>query len=173
MILSLQYSNTNKAITDHIDKEDILTYNFLVKNGDNDSLFPLLQPQTKLINESGLYCLILRSKNEKAKLFQKWVTLEVLPSLRKSGEYKFQEQIKLLTQEKQQAIEDKEEVILEKATITRRLSSVTQNHNKMLKRRRRGVYEIGNVVYIMSHAAFTKHLQSKVFYLYYINRKLK
>ena len=95
-------------------------------------------------------------KNEKAKLFQKWVTSEVLPSLRKSGEYKFQEQIKLLTQEKQQAIEEKEQVILEKATITRRLSSVTQNHNKMLKR---SVYEIGNVVYILSNLTFTKHLQ--------------
>ncbi len=70
----LEYSNTNKAIIDHIDKEDILTYNVLVKNGGNESLSPLLQPQTKLINESGLYCLILRSKNEKAKLFKKWVT---------------------------------------------------------------------------------------------------
>jgi hypothetical protein len=77
----------------------------------------------------------------------------------KELENKFQEQIKLLTQEKQQAIKEKEEVILEKATITRRLSSLTQNHNKMLKRRRRGVYEIGNVVYIMSHAAFTSYYQ--------------
>uniref|UniRef100_A0A6C0H300 KilA-N domain-containing protein n=1 Tax=viral metagenome TaxID=1070528 RepID=A0A6C0H300_9ZZZZ len=70
----------------------------------------------------------------------------------KELENKFQEQIKLLTQEKE--------------TISRQLTSVTQNHNKMLKRRRRGVYEIGNVVYIMFHVAFTKHLQSKDFYLY-------
>jgi hypothetical protein len=77
----------------------------------------------------------------------------------KELENKFQEQIKLLTQEKQQAIKEKEEVILEKANITRRLSSVTQNHNKMLKRRRRGVYEIGNVVYILSHVAFTSYYQ--------------
>jgi hypothetical protein len=77
----------------------------------------------------------------------------------KELENKFQEQIKLLTQEKQQAIKEKEEVIIEKATITSRLSSLTQNHNKMLKRRRRGVYEIGNVVYIMSHAAFTSYYQ--------------
>ena len=62
----------------------------------------------------------------------------------KERENKFQEQIKQLTQEKQQAIQEKEQAITEKATITRRLSSVTQNHNKMLKRRRRGVYEIGN-----------------------------
>jgi hypothetical protein len=67
----------------------------------------------------------------------------------KELENKFQEQIKLLIQEKQ-AIEEKEQIIIEKATITRRLSSLTQNHNKILKRRRRGVYEIGNVVYILS-----------------------
>ena len=77
----------------------------------------------------------------------------------KELENKFQEQIQLLTQEKQQAIKEKEEVILEKANITRRLSSVTQNHNKLLKRRRRGVYEIGNVVYILSHVAFTTYYQ--------------
>ena len=77
----------------------------------------------------------------------------------KELENKFQEQIKLLTQEKQQAIEDKEQAITEKATISRQLSSVTQNHNKMLKRRRRGVYEIGNVVYILSHVAFTTYYQ--------------
>jgi len=84
----------------------------------------------------------------------------------KELENKFQEQIKLLTQEKQQAIQEKE-------TISRQLTSVTQNHNKMLKRRRRGVYEIGNVVYIISYVAFTRQLQSKVLYLYYINTKLK
>lgn len=77
----------------------------------------------------------------------------------KELENKFQEQIKLLTQEKQQAIQEKEQAIQEKQTITRQLTSVTQNHNKMLKRRRRGVYEIGNVVYIMSHAAFTSYYQ--------------
>ena len=77
----------------------------------------------------------------------------------KELENKFQEQIKLLTQEKQQAIQEKEQAITEKANITRRLSSVTQNHNKLLKRRRRGVYEIGNVVYILSHVAFTTYYQ--------------
>ena len=91
----------------------------------------------------------------------------------KELENKFQEQIKLLTQEKQQAIEEKEQAIEEKETIARRFTSLTQNHNKMLKRRRRGVYEIGNVVYIISHVAFTRQLQSKVLYLYNINTKLK
>ena len=77
----------------------------------------------------------------------------------KELENKFQEQIKLLTQEKQQAIQEKEQAITEKATIAHRFTSLTHNHNKILKRRRRGVYEIGNVVYIMSHVAFTSHYQ--------------
>jgi len=98
----------------------------------------------------------MRSNKPIAQPFQEFVCEEILPSIRKTGEYKyqkiFQEQIKKLTQEKEQAITEKE-------TISRRLSSVTQNHNKMLKRRRRGVYEIGNVVYIMSHVAFTTYYQ--------------
>ena len=77
----------------------------------------------------------------------------------KELENKFQEQIKQLTQEKQQAIQEKEQAITEKATIAHRFTSLTHNHNKILKRRRRGVYEIGNVVYIMSHVAFTSHYQ--------------
>ena len=77
----------------------------------------------------------------------------------KELENKFQEQIKLLTQEKQQAIEEKEQVIIEKETISRRFTSLTHN-----KRRRRGVYEIGNVVYIISHVTFNRQLQSKVLY---------
>jgi len=88
----------------------------------------------------------------------------------KELENKFQEQIKLLTEQKQQAIKEKEEVILEKETITRQLSLVTKNHNKRL---RRAVYEICNVVYIISHVTFNRQLQSKVLYLYNINTKLK
>lgn len=42
----------------------------------------------RIINESGLYSLILSSKLESAKRFKKWVTSEVLPSIRKTGEYK-------------------------------------------------------------------------------------
>ena len=42
---------------------------------------------TIYINESGLYCLILRSKLEAARVFKRWVTKEVLPSIRKMGKY--------------------------------------------------------------------------------------
>jgi hypothetical protein len=51
------------------------------------------------INESGLYSLILRSKLESAKVFKKWVTSEVLPSIRKRGQFQVNTQIKLLEEQ--------------------------------------------------------------------------
>lgn len=61
-----------------------------------------IQPHTIFINESGLYSLIFNSKKEDAKKFKKWVTSEVLPSIRKTGEYKLKQQL----YEKTEKIED-------------------------------------------------------------------
>ena len=74
----LGYTNPSKALTDHVDEEDKLN---------NESLSSLGQRGGWLINESGLYSLILSSKLETAKAFKRWVTAEVLPSIRKHGEY--------------------------------------------------------------------------------------
>ena len=74
----LGYTNPSKAMTDHVDEEDKLN---------NESLSSLGQRGGWLINESGLYSLILSSKLETAKAFKRWVTAEVLPSIRKHGEY--------------------------------------------------------------------------------------
>lgn len=76
----LGYSNTRKAVADHIDSED-------KKDGVTirDSIGRTQNPV--LINESGLYSLILSSKLPSAKKFKHWVTAEVLPSLRKHGAY--------------------------------------------------------------------------------------
>lgn len=74
----LGYSNTQKAIRDHVDGDDRLTERFV------------LSGQTRCvvcINESGLYSLILGSKLPRAKEFKHWVTSEVLPSIRKHGAY--------------------------------------------------------------------------------------
>lgn len=78
----LGYANPNEAIQDHIDKEDKL-------NSKTLSSFDLDLGQRGgwLINESGLYSLILVSKLESAKKFKHWVTSEVLPSIRKHGMY--------------------------------------------------------------------------------------
>lgn len=78
----LGYANPNEAIQDHIDKEDKLNSKTLL-SFDLD----LGQRGGWLINESGLYSMILGSKLESAKKFKHWVTSEVLPSIRKHGMY--------------------------------------------------------------------------------------
>lgn len=72
---ALGYSNTSKAIADHLDDDE--RYNESLDRGGS-----LL-----LISESGLYALILRSRKPEARKFAKWVTSEVLPTIRKTGSY--------------------------------------------------------------------------------------
>lgn len=74
----LGYQNGSKALADHVDEEDKLY---------NDSLSSLGQRGGWLINESGLYGLILSSKMPNAKKFKRWVMAEVLPAIRKHGVY--------------------------------------------------------------------------------------
>ena len=73
----LGYTNPQKALRDHIDDEDKTLNELFTVNGTKGIL----------INESGLYSLILSSKLPKAKEFKRWVTSEVLPSIRKTGSY--------------------------------------------------------------------------------------
>lgn len=75
----LGYSNPLKAIRDHVDDDD---------KGMNETFTPAGgKQQTLFINESGLYSLVLSSKLPIAKKFKRWVTSEVLPSIRKHGGY--------------------------------------------------------------------------------------
>lgn len=74
----LGYTNPSKALADHVDDDDKLN---------NESLSSLGQRGGWLINESGLYSLILSSKMPNAKKFKHWVTSEVLPNIRKHGAY--------------------------------------------------------------------------------------
>lgn len=78
----LGYTNASKAISDHVDSEDKLN---------NESLSSLGQRGGWLVNESGLYSLVLSSKLPTAKEFKRWVTHEVLPSIRKHGAYMTQQ----------------------------------------------------------------------------------
>ena len=68
-----------------MDCEDKITLNKL-KSGRVNS-FPIKNDHMIYINESGLYSIILRSKMDEAKKFQKWITKDVLPSIRKTGQY--------------------------------------------------------------------------------------
>ena len=77
---ALGYSNTRKALLDHVDKED---------REDGVTIRDAIGREQKatFINESGLYALVLSSKLPQAKEFKRWVTAEVLPQIRQTGGY--------------------------------------------------------------------------------------
>ena len=77
---ALGYSNSRKALLDHVDDED---------KTDGVTIRDAIGRNQKavFINESGLYSLILSSKLPQAKAFKRWVTSEVLPQIRKTGGY--------------------------------------------------------------------------------------
>lgn len=107
--LALGYSNTKKAISDHVDPED--------KRDGVTIRDPIGREQKPvLINESGLYSLIIGSKLESAHQFKRWVTSEVLPSIRKHGAYLTPEKI--------------EEVLLNPDTIIKLATQLKEEHEK-------------------------------------------
>ena len=104
----LGYENTAQAVRTHVDEEDQKLLNYdnckeifgniseTVENIDDFGVLEFSTPNNsvkinnngmKFINESGLYSLIMSSKKPEAKLFKRWVTSEVLPSIRKTGGY--------------------------------------------------------------------------------------
>lgn len=72
----LGYKDTSDALKKHVDEDDKLTRRF-ADSGQGRNMY--------IINESGLYSLILSSKLPNAKKFKRWVTSEVLPAIRKHG----------------------------------------------------------------------------------------
>ena len=74
----LGYTDPQKALKMHVDNDDKLTRQIVVSGQGR---------RTYIINESGLYSLILSSKLPQAKAFKRWVTAEVLPQIRKTGGY--------------------------------------------------------------------------------------
>ena len=77
----LGYSNASKAVRVHVDDED--KKSVMLPNAQNG----LSVGKHLVINESGFYSLVLSSKMPKAKNFKRWVTAEVLPTIRKTGGY--------------------------------------------------------------------------------------
>ena len=134
----LGYSNSSKAVSIHVDEEDKIKE--MIAHSQNGNV---VKTQTTLINESGLYSLILSSKLPTAKKFKRWVTSEVLPAIRTTGGYiplkeedtemeilskallianktmeMQKERLKNLEVEKNKAIEDKNKLIHTSKTYT-------------------------------------------------------
>ena len=75
----LGYEKSRNAVAVHVDEDDALKWGVIDSMGRTQN--------TTIINESGLYSLILSSKLPQAKAFKRWVTSEVLPTIRKHGAY--------------------------------------------------------------------------------------
>lgn len=102
----LGYAKPENAISAHVDEEDKTT-TLIQGNGSN------YKSKTTIINESGLYSLVLSSKLPTAKKFKRWVTSEVLPTIRKTGGY--------LTPEKVEEVLSNPDTIIKLATEIKNL----------------------------------------------------
>lgn len=101
----LGYSNSRKALADHVDDEDKGVTKCDTLGGKQD---------LQVINESGIYSLVFGSKLPTAKKFKRWVTHEVLPSIRKTGTYgipqNYAEALQLAADQAKQLLEQKPKV---------------------------------------------------------------
>lgn len=110
---ALGYSDTNQAIRRHIDEEDKLTRQ-IDGIGQKREMY--------IINESGLYSLVLSSKLPTAKEFKRWVTSEVLPSIRKTGSY---QSTQINTISKEEFILREKEVDVKRAELLLQIANRT------------------------------------------------
>lgn len=107
---ALGYSDTNKAVAMHVDDED--------KQLNDKTSSSFGQRGATIINESGLYSLVLSSKLPSAKKFKRWITKEVIPSIRKHGGY--------LTPAKIEEVLSNPDTIIKLATELKKLRTENQ-----------------------------------------------
>lgn len=154
----LGYDDTTRAINRNVDEEDqkLLSCNECklifgeaaetVENSDNfggdinntpENSIKINNFGMKFINESGLYSLIMSSKKPEAKTFKRWVTSEVLPSIRKTGSYNVQKQVPQTYLEALKALvaseEEKEQLKLTNETLTQELTDVSVQRDKAIQ----------------------------------------
>jgi prophage antirepressor-like protein len=158
---ALGYINDSKAIRDHVDEEDKrLGVQFVTPKGNR---------QATVINESGLYSLILSSKLDSARRFKRWVTSEVLPQIRKNGRYELEQQNRVL--ESRNAL--LEEITVQQKPLTdyaRTILSSTQTVTITQIAQDYGMTPVG-----MNQLLFKLHIQHKVggqwiLYIPYLNK---
>ena len=143
----LGYKNTKNALMRHVDEEDKLGARFTT-SGQNREMI--------VINESGLYSLILSSKLDSARRFKRWVTSEVLPAIRKNGRYELEQQNRVL--ESRNAL--LEEITIQQKPLTdyaRIILSSTQTVTITQIAQDYGMSPVG-----MNQLLFKLHIQHKV-----------
>ena len=115
--LTLGYAKPENALSAHVDSDDKTT-TLIQGNGSN------YKSKSVIINESGMYSLIMSSKMEKAKEFKRWVTSEVLPSIRKTGAYDIRKDSRELDIEEKKAEAMLEDAKIRKAELLMKMSEL-------------------------------------------------
>ena len=148
----LGYLKPANAIATHVDDEDKTTA-LIQGTGSN------YKSKTVIINESGLYSLIFSSKLESAKRFKRWVTSEVLPSLRKTGSYQVPDNpmdaLKLMFKATEQT---KEEIATVKADLRENQKLDTGDYNLLSRTINQRVAHIQKI-----HAITNQKQRSELF----------
>lgn len=163
----LGYSNTADAVQKHVDDDDKLTSQIAIA-GQNRNII--------IINESGLYSLVLSSKLPTAKKFKRWVTSEVIPSIRKTGSYSVPHDLSRLSPEMQmlKLLTDKAiETELAQQEQAKQLQQVEQkvdNIRELVGVNPNGWREdcrklIGKIAYVLGGNEYIKDVNAEVYNL--------
>lgn len=119
----LGYKNASKAVINHVDDEDKQNLMIDIADSQNGNVLKG-KSKTTIINESGLYSLILSSKLPSAKQFKRWITSEVLPDIRNHGAYLTDEKI--------------EEILLSPDTVIKLAQQLkTEREEKLVEKEKR------------------------------------
>ena len=166
---ALGYKKPENAIATHIDEED-KTSTLIQGSGSN------YKSQVIVINESGLYSLILSSKLDSARRFKRWVTSEVLPAIRKNGRYELESKAKEL-QQQNKVLESKntllEEITAQQKPLTDYARIILSSTQTVTITQIAQDYGMGPVR--MNQLLFKLHIQHKVggqwiLYIPYLNK---
>ena len=161
---ALGYNRTRDAVKQHVSEEDRAVNEMDTISGKQSLV---------IINESGLYALIFGSKLDSAKKFKRWVTNEVLPSIRKTGGYQMpittDEKIMLLAQGHTELKQEIDEVKSDLETLKMDLPILPIEESRITTAvKKRGVDVMGGQT---SNAYRNKNLRAKVYSNIYANLK--
>ena len=161
---ALGYKKPTDAINNNVDKEDSTREGVLSNGG---------VQQTIVVNESGMYSLIFGSKLESAKKFKKWVTSEVLPSIRKTGSYTIPQttdgKIALLAQGHMELKQEVDEIKVEIENLKMDLPVLPIEADRITEAvKKKGVSVMGGK---QSNAYNNRSIKQKVYNSIYANLK--
>ena len=137
--LCLGFQNPTKALQDHVDEDDKVYFGTEKLSNETLASFNDINPKDMgqrggwLINESGMYALIFGSKLDVAKKFKRWVTKEVLPSIRKNGFYIKDDLTPNQVARLQQTASNYNKVLRENEYLERQVEQLDRKNDKLIE----------------------------------------